>query len=271
MPWFRIDDTFAFHPKVLAAGNEAIGAWVRLGSYCAAHLTDGLVPELSARMVASADCLQALVEAKLLLRERDGYRIHDYLSYQPSKRTVLLDREQAKIRKRRNTYTPGSRERPVGMGEEGNGSASVSSGESQERGPLPGNPNESARAIVDRWRDMSQTVLDALNASRKRVRPSSRGISASYDSLGHIAARLEAGKSTADCLHVVEVCEAECRRDADSFKWFDAVTPFRPENFERKSAADPTLIAAMVEAKRIIGHARAGARYDKTSDGTGDL
>jgi hypothetical protein len=246
MPWFRIDDTFAFHPKVLAAGNAAVGAWVRLGSYCAAHLTDGFVPELMARMIA-ADCITALINARLLVQEPDGYRIHDYLSYQPSKRDVQLDREEARDRRKskaKNNPRRRSGERPDGRGGEGSGIGSGSDGESEERGPLPGNPSEDTRRVVDRWRSVAENVLDALNVARKRVRSVSRGISPTYDSLRHIADRLEAGKSATDCLHVIEVCEAECSADAGAFKWFDSVTPFRPDNFERKSAADPGLIFA---------------------------
>jgi hypothetical protein len=106
---------------------------------------------------------------------------------------------------------------------------------------LPGKPGQTVRRVVDRWRPVAEEVLAALNAARKRVRPGSRGISPSYDSLSHIAERLEAGKSAADCLHVVEVCESECRSSQDSFRWFDAVSPFRTDNFERKCAADPAL------------------------------
>lgn len=29
MPWFRVDDDFALHPKAIAAGNAALGLWVR--------------------------------------------------------------------------------------------------------------------------------------------------------------------------------------------------------------------------------------------------
>lgn len=107
------------------------------------------------------------------------------------------------------------------------------------RKALAGKPSKPTRAMVDRWRNEAESILDALNAARKRVNPGSRGISPTYDSLSHIAARLEAGKSTEDCLHVIEVCESESHADAGSFKWFDAITPFRPENFERKCAADP--------------------------------
>lgn len=31
MPWFKVDDTLALHGKVVAAGNPAMGLWVRAG------------------------------------------------------------------------------------------------------------------------------------------------------------------------------------------------------------------------------------------------
>lgn len=109
---------------------------------------------------------------------------------------------------------------------------------------LPGKPSASQRRTVDRWRAEASKVLEAINAARRRLRPAARGSAPSYDSLAHIADRLEAGKTLEDCLHVVAVCEAECRahvgdgRTADPFKWFDAISPFRPENFERKVIAE---------------------------------
>lgn len=121
-------------------------------------------------------------------------------------------------------------------------------------GKLPGSPNATTKAAVDRWRTVAETVLDSLNTARKRVRPQSRGISPTYDSLRHIADRLEAGKSADDCLHVVEICELECRNDPSAFKWFDAVSPFRPDNFERKCAADPGAVVArqVLDSRRSL-------------------
>lgn len=113
---------------------------------------------------------------------------------------------------------------------------------------LPGKPSAACKQVVDRRRSAAEQILSSLNAARKRVRPASRGITPSYDSLGHIADRLEAGKSAEDCLHVIAVCESECRANEGAFRWFDAVSPFRPENFERKVAAD--LVSASDGAAR---------------------
>lgn len=247
MPRFLLDDAFAFHPKVVHAGNAAVGAWVRMGTYCAANLTDGFVPDRIARLIASEDEIRSLIDAGSLLTRSGGYCIHDYLKHQYSKQEVEEERASARerMKEKRKPVRPNkvrtSEEVPVGkdrISESGSGS----DGEGAGRGELPGSPNASTKALVDRWRSVAEAVLDALNASRKRVRTSSRGISKSYDSLRHIAERLEAGKSAADCLHVVEVCEAECRDDIGAFKWFDAVSPFIAKNFERKCASDPTVI-----------------------------
>ena len=83
----------------------------------------------------------------------------------------------------------------------------------------------------------ARTILGALNEARSRVNPKARGITATADNLKLIAARLESGATTDDCLHVISVLEAECKRDASVLRWFDSTTPFRPENFSRKVAA----------------------------------
>jgi len=43
MPWFKVDDTLAFHAKVVAAGNAAMGLWVRAGAHSMQQLTDGFI------------------------------------------------------------------------------------------------------------------------------------------------------------------------------------------------------------------------------------
>ena len=107
------------------------------------------------------------------------------------------------------------------------------------KGPDLGKPDsEVQRKAVDRHRDASLRVLGALNDARRRVNPRARGIAPSYAALGGIAGRLEAGKTEADCLHIIAVQEAEVRRDKRGWEWFDAVSPFRPENFERRMARD---------------------------------
>lgn len=90
-------------------------------------------------------------------------------------------------------------------------------------------------------------ILDALNLARKSVNPRSLGIKPNSETLKHIIDRLEAGYTKEDCLAVIEVCRRESRKDLASFTWFNAVSPFRADNFVRKlsmaESIQPQLVA----------------------------
>src|SRR5262245_24818938 len=101
MPWFRLDDSFHSHPKVIAAGNEAVGLYVRCGTYAAEHLTDGFIPEQVALLYGSAKLADTLVRAKLWRRTRGGWRMPDYLDYNPSREAGDNERKHAAERQRR--------------------------------------------------------------------------------------------------------------------------------------------------------------------------
>ncbi|MFI6465703.1 hypothetical protein [Streptomyces sp. NPDC050538] len=65
MPWFNVDDKAHSHPKMIKAGNAAVGLWLRCGSYVAQHLTDGVVPGLVADMYGTAPQITKLVKVGL--------------------------------------------------------------------------------------------------------------------------------------------------------------------------------------------------------------
>lgn len=89
MPWFRVDDGFATHPKVLATSLEARGLWVTAGSWSSAHLTDGAVPRHVLLSLGGTPTLaEELVTAGLWRRRRDGYVFHDWSSKNPSRKEV---------------------------------------------------------------------------------------------------------------------------------------------------------------------------------------
>lgn len=98
MTWLKIDDAFGGHPKVLLAGNEAVGLWVRCASWSSAHMTDGFVPEAVVLMYGSKRLAQKLVAARLFEpRSMDadgspGYLVHDFLLYNPSRNEVESER-----------------------------------------------------------------------------------------------------------------------------------------------------------------------------------
>ncbi len=109
MTWVRIDDRFAQHPKVVAAGPLAMAMQVAALGYCNRELTDGFVPRAIARTLLDMDpdagvtadassVIARLVEAGMWEVEHGGYRIHDYHEYQPSKEQVLRERELTRKR-----------------------------------------------------------------------------------------------------------------------------------------------------------------------------
>lgn len=103
MPWFRVDDGFAFHRKAIKAGNAALGLWVRAGSWCAHQLTDGFVPdEVLTLLGATTKDADALLAAGLWDRLEEGYEFRGWHDYQPTKADV--EDERAKARERQKEW-----------------------------------------------------------------------------------------------------------------------------------------------------------------------
>ena len=124
MPWVRIDDRFAQHPKVVAAGPLAMAMQVAALGYCNRELTDGFIPRAIARTlldfqveredgrvwtmartcgmqgddVDAGWVITCLVGAGMWEEVPGGYEIHDYHDYQPSREQVLKEREQTRKR-----------------------------------------------------------------------------------------------------------------------------------------------------------------------------
>ena len=101
MPWFKVDDNLAFHAKAVAAGNPAMGLWVRAGSWSAQQLTDGFVPDHMFPALGTLAQAKRLVEVRLWHREDGGYRFHEWNrdGRQPTRQDVEKRREDDRIRK----------------------------------------------------------------------------------------------------------------------------------------------------------------------------
>jgi hypothetical protein len=100
MPWFKVDDNLAFHHKAIAAGNPALGLWVRAGSMCAQQLTDGFVPDHMVMILGTKAQAERLVSVGLWDRAKGGYNFHEWAERQPSKADVEAERAAAKERMR---------------------------------------------------------------------------------------------------------------------------------------------------------------------------
>ena len=93
MPWFKVDDTLPFHAKTVAAGNAAMGLWVRAGAWSMQQLTDGFIPHHIARELGPRHLCQRLVTAGLWDEKDDGYVFHEWNQRQPSRAKVYAERE----------------------------------------------------------------------------------------------------------------------------------------------------------------------------------
>lgn len=117
MSWFRLEGRGAFHHKVLAAGNEAYGAWCRAGQWSSDQLTDGLVPRAVAEQIAKPKVWSKLVAANLIHEAEGGYQIHDFLDFNPSSEEERARREVTREKRREAGKLGGKRSGEVRRGE----------------------------------------------------------------------------------------------------------------------------------------------------------
>lgn len=96
MPWGMICDTLAFHHKTMAAGNEAMGAWVRMLSWTQANGMDGFVSAETAAAIASAEVLARLEAAGRIDPAIGGWVLHNHLKYNHSHAEYMARKGQRK-------------------------------------------------------------------------------------------------------------------------------------------------------------------------------
>lgn len=110
MPWFNVDDGFALHRKARAAGNAALGLWVRAGSYCAQHLTDGHIDADIVDMLGTRKQADRLVKAGLWEADETGYQFHEWgIEHRnPMRAQVEKERAAAATRKQKSRDEKGA-------------------------------------------------------------------------------------------------------------------------------------------------------------------
>ena len=96
MSWVKIDDQLPRHPKVIGLPVSGKWAFIEALCYCAQYLTDGVFPS----SILAARDLAVLREAGLIEPRGEGWLVHDYLDYNPTRTDVEGSREQARERMR---------------------------------------------------------------------------------------------------------------------------------------------------------------------------
>ena len=101
MEWMRLDVGYARHPKVLAVGPRLAMAHLRAMGWCAEQETGGHIPTAALRAIPlTPRDADALVEARLLDLNGDGYQVHDWTDYQPDQESMIVRRERTRERVR---------------------------------------------------------------------------------------------------------------------------------------------------------------------------
>ena len=104
MTWFKVDDGFYDHPKVIDLPLAAVGLWALAGAYCARHLTDGMITDRQIRAIGGTRKQAAALVAAGLWSADDAppsarrYAFNDWGDFQPARADVEAKREEARER-----------------------------------------------------------------------------------------------------------------------------------------------------------------------------
>ncbi len=107
MSWARFDDRYAGNRKIRKAwkaDRAAVGMHAMSVTYCAQHETDGHVDDdwietmLPVRRERER-VAGVLVEHGLWIRRDDGYEVHDYLKFNPSREKLEAKRAAERARR----------------------------------------------------------------------------------------------------------------------------------------------------------------------------
>ena len=109
MPYLLIDDGMAENPKVVGLSDKAFRLWITALAYCARNLTDGAISEIALRFSGANSKIdrpkaiaKQLVSAGLWVVTDDGWQVHDYLEYNPSRAELQAKRELQRERQKRH-------------------------------------------------------------------------------------------------------------------------------------------------------------------------
>lgn len=108
MARIRLDDDYLYHPKFTVLSHGAFRLWHEGMVYCRKLMTDGLIAiaDLKTFRYASRACVQELLTprspgvAPLWMEDAQGYHVHDYLDWNPSREEEQQDRAATKQRMR---------------------------------------------------------------------------------------------------------------------------------------------------------------------------
>lgn len=100
MTWARLDDKFPAHPKIVGLSDGAFRLHVMAICYAAEHGTDGAISAAIARSLVGPRAVKLASELCAALvwdMTTDGFSVHDFLHYNPSREDLESRRASKRI------------------------------------------------------------------------------------------------------------------------------------------------------------------------------
>ncbi|MEW1705975.1 hypothetical protein AB0230_01930 [Microbacterium sp. NPDC089190] len=176
MPYFPVDDNMSFHPKVLAAGNEAVGMWTRCGALAKKYTTGGFVSNETVDAVGNKRLATRLVNAGLWVAVEGGFQYHDW-TQQAGNDDAAKEKERAAQARHRNAERQREwreRDKARNAGRNGVSKATVTGGPSPSPSPITGDVSKVPSSSVTRGQDETnespaRSVLAGLRIDPERL------------------------------------------------------------------------------------------------------
>lgn len=219
--WVKIDDALPGHPKFQRLSSAARCLWLEGLCYCGRNLTDGRIPKEAgaglAFSVAMRDGLSwerlisELVDAGLWEDTSDGWTVHDFLDYNPSR--VEVSDARAKTRERVAAWR--ARRAPTVTDGVSNSVTNAVRTPAPSSSPSPSSFPSGAAAADARdaerrlHRDVVWAAFEARLGARRSPREKERSLLARW---------YEAGIAADFIAYVIE----QPRHVPDTLLWFDA-------------------------------------------------
>ena len=115
MTWFKVTDNFYDHPKVMKAGNSAIGLWIRCCTYSANKEEDGRIPMEIAHTYGTRRDIDRLSATGMWMVLDDEYYVPNFLKYNPSHEQLEAKRADEAKRQQRSRQSRRDRQRDYGV------------------------------------------------------------------------------------------------------------------------------------------------------------
>jgi hypothetical protein len=236
MTWVKLDDSLHDHPKLIGLPLECVGLHVFGLTYSARHRTDGrLTPPVVSHLSRGRDDLaEQLVDAGVWEPDGDGWKIHHFLHFKPSREQLEADRKGARDRMR-NVRANRRRTSPEVPGRAGHG---------KDVGKVDQNslPDELPTVLVARASGVLDT-LGRVHAERGGNTPTLRGVGLALRAFADRDHLTVAGELE----HWALVGNGQARPIRDWAKLYRAF-------LERAPAATPTVTTAAGNGNGNGGH-----------------